>query len=188
VTCPAGQVGEIWVHGPNVSPGYFRPPPGGREVFGAQLAGAGGGLPASGWLRTGDIGMMHDGELFVTGRLKDLIIIDGTNHYPQDVEATAQDAHPAIRRDRVAALGAPGADGTRLVVIAERARRRGGGEADLDEVTRAVRAAVSARHGVGVHDFRLIPPGAIPRTSSGKIARAACLDRYLAGELAGGRE
>jgi fatty acid CoA ligase FadD32 len=183
VACPAGQAGEIWVHGPNVSPGYFRLQPGDREVFGGRLARASDGLPAGGWLRTGDMGVIHDGELFVTGRLKDLIIIDGRNHYPQDVEITTQDAHPAIRRDRVAAFATPGTDGSRLVVVAERARA-GAAQADLAEVARAVRAAVSAHHGVSLHDFQLVRPGTIPRTSSGKIARSACMDRYLAGDLA----
>jgi fatty acid CoA ligase FadD32 len=177
--CPPGWVGEIWVNGPNVAPGYFRQAQG--EVFGAVLAGARGGLPAGGWLRTGDTGVMHDGELIVTGRLKDLIIIDGRNHYPQDVEATTQGAHPAIRRDRVAAFAAPGAGGDRLVVIAERASQVPGGQVDLRAVARAVRAAVSARHGIGLHDFRLVRPGEVPRTSSGKIARSACRDRYLTG-------
>jgi fatty acid CoA ligase FadD32 len=194
---PAGQVGEIWVHGPNVSPGYFGPPRPEAEVFGATLAVPSGSLPdappdalrdalpdalpVGGWLRTGDLGMIHDGELFITGRLKDMIIIDGRNHYPQDVEVTAQDAHPAIRRDRVAAFAAPG---DRLVVVAERTREDAG-RADPAEVTLAVRAAVSQRHGIGLHDFRLVSPGGIPRTSSGKIARAACRDRYLAGDFAG---
>jgi fatty acid CoA ligase FadD32 len=182
--CPAGHVGEIWVSGPNVSPGYFRPPPAGREVFGAALADVPKNLPRSGWLRTGDIGVLHDGELFVTGRLKDLIIVDGRNHYPQDVEITAQNAHPAIRPDRVAAFAAPVEDGPCLVVVAERARQNGGGPADVAEVARAVRAAVSAHHGIGLLDFRLLRPGAIPRTSSGKIARSACLERYLADGLA----
>jgi fatty acid CoA ligase FadD32 len=180
---PAGQVGEIWVNGPNVSPGYFRPPSGSREMFGAALADAPQDLPSGGWLRTGDAGMLHGGELFVTGRLKDLIIVDGRNHYPQDVEVTAQDAHPAIRRDRVAAFAAPVEDGPCLVILAERARPGAAGPADLAEVTRAVRAAVSAHHGIGLRDFRLLRPGAIPRTSSGKIARSACLDRYLAGDF-----
>jgi fatty acid CoA ligase FadD32 len=178
---PAGQAGEIWVSGPNVSPGYFRPPADSRDVFGATLTAAPENLPAGGWLRTGDTGVLHEGELFVTGRLKDLIIVDGRNHYPQDVEVTAQNAHPAIRRDRVAAFAAPVEDGPCLVVVAERAV----GPADVAEVTRAVRAAVSEHHGIGLHDFRLLRPGAIPRTSSGKIARSACLERYLAGDYAG---
>jgi fatty acid CoA ligase FadD32 len=175
--CPPGRVGEIWVNGPNVAPGYFRQPPG--ETFGATLA-TSPGLPAGGWLRTGDTGVIHDGELLVTGRLKDLIIIDGRNHYPQDVEATTQNAHPAIRRDRVAAFATLDAGGERLVVIAERARQAPP-DTDPAAVARAVRAAVSARHGVGLHDFQLVEPGEVPRTSSGKIARSACRERYLDG-------
>ena len=175
--CPPGRVGEIWVNGPNVAPGYFRQS---SDTFGATLASAPPGQPAGGWLRTGDTGVIHDGELLVTGRLKDLIIIDGRNHYPQDVEATTQNAHPVIRRDRVAAFAAPGGDGDRLVVIAERARQAPP-DTDPAAVTRAVRAAVSARHGVGLHDFRLVGPGEVPRTSSGKIARSACRERYLEG-------
>jgi fatty acid CoA ligase FadD32 len=188
---PAGHVGEIWVHGPNVAPGYFGPPRE-EEVFGAALASPPAGLPAGGWLRTGDLGVLHDGELYVTGRLKDMIIIDGRNHYPQDVEVTAQDAHPAIRRDRVAAFAAAGGvngggdgegDGG-LVIVAERTREDAG-RADPAEVRAAVRAAVSSRHGIGLHDFRLVSPGGIPRTSSGKIARSACRERYLAGGFPG---
>jgi acyl-CoA synthetase (AMP-forming)/AMP-acid ligase II len=177
--CPPGRVGEIWINGPNVSPGYFGQ--GRGEAFGAVLTAPPDGLPAGGWLRTGDTGIRHDGELIVTGRLKDLIIIDGRNHYPQDVEATAQNAHPAIRRDRVAAFAAPGPDGgDRLVVVAELARQAPP-DTDAAIVARAVRAAVSARHGAGLHDFRLVAPGEVPRTSSGKIARSACRDRYLTG-------
>jgi fatty acid CoA ligase FadD32 len=175
--CLPGRVGEIWVNGPNVAPGYFRQPPG--ETFGATLA-TSPGRPAGGWLRTGDTGVIHGGELLVTGRLKDLIIIDGRNHYPQDVEATTQNAHPAIRRDRVAAFATLDAGGERLVVIAERARQAPP-DTDPAAVARAVRAAVSTRHGVGLHDFQLVEPGEVPRTSSGKIARSACRERYLDG-------
>jgi fatty acid CoA ligase FadD32 len=194
VMCPPGRIGEIWVNGPNVSPGYFRTPrdTGAREAdnrdpdtFGAVLAAAPGGTPRGGWLRTGDSGVFHDGELLVTGRLKDLIIIDGRNHYPQDVEATAQDAHPVIRRDRVAAFAAPGEGGERLVVVAERSRQAEAGQVDPAEVTRAVRAAVAAHHGASLRDFLLVAPGDLPRTSSGKIARSACRERYLAGSFAG---
>jgi acyl-CoA synthetase (AMP-forming)/AMP-acid ligase II len=156
MACPPGRVGEIWVNGPNVSPGYFRRRSENTEVFGAALAAAPAGLPRGGWLRTGDTGVMHDGELLVTGRMKDLIIIDGRNHYP--------------------------------VVVAERGRQAADGQPDPDGVMRAVRASVSAHHGVGLHDFRLVAPGQVPRTSSGKIARSACRERYLAGAFAGGRE
>ena len=186
--CPAGRVGEIWVHGPNVAAGYFGSPERGAETFGAALAAAPDGTPRRGWLRTGDTGVFQDGELLVTGRLKDLIIIDGRNHYPQDIEATAQDAHPVIRRDRVAAFAAPGEAGDRLVVVAERSRQAAAEQVDRAEVTRAVRAAVSTRHGAPLHDFRLVRPGDIPRTSSGKIARSACCERYLRGAFAADRQ
>jgi len=180
--CPSGLVGEIWVNGPNVAPGYFRQQPHDTQTFGAALRVSPDGLPRAGWLRTGDLGMIHDGELFVTGRLRDLIIVDGRNHYPQDVEMTVQDAHPAIRPDRVAAFSVDTEGGEHLVVVAEGARH---GTADQVEVTRAVRTAVTVNHGIRLHDFLFVRPGAVPRTSSGKIARSACRERYLAGSFGG---
>jgi fatty acid CoA ligase FadD32 len=194
--CPPGRVGEIWVHGPNVAPGYFRAPRAPRNgelssgqgsgsgTFGGELRRVPGGLPRRGGLRTGDLGVLYDGELFITGRLKDLIVVDGTNHYPQDVEATVHHAHPVIRRDRVAAFAVEAAAGERVVVVAERTRESDRDQIDAAELTRAVRAAVSARHGIRLHDFLLVEPGTVPRTSSGKIARSACRERYLAGMLA----
>jgi fatty acid CoA ligase FadD32 len=175
---PPGQVGEIWVNGPNVAPGYVT---GGPGVFGAVLADPPHGMPREGWLRTGDLGVLHDGELFVTGRLRDLIIVDGRNHYPQDVEMTTQRAHTVVRRDRAAAFAIDSERGERVVIVAERARQVSPDRVDMGEVTRAVRSAVSARHGIRLHDFLLVEPGAVPRTSSGKIARSACRDKYLAG-------
>ncbi|WP_240506799.1 fatty acyl-AMP ligase [Thermoactinospora rubra] len=169
---PDGHVGEIWVKGPNVARGYWRDPARTEEVF------------AGGWLRTGDLGVIHEGELYVTGRLKDLIIVDGRNHYPQDIEASVQEASDAVRRDHVAAFAVPGGDTERLVVVAERSRR--GASAPAEEVARRVRAAVAAAHDVSLHDFRLVEAGAVPRTSSGKIARAACREAYLAGAFPGG--
>lgn len=176
--CPAGEVGEIWVNGPNVAPGYFRDT--GSQAFGATLEAAPDTLPADGWLRTGDLGVVDAGELVVTGRLKDMIIVDGRNHYPQDIEATAQAAHPVIRKDRVAAFAVTGADGELVVVVAERDRRA---PADTDPVTvaRAVRGALAIHHNVRMHDFALVDPGEVPRTSSGKISRSASRERYLAG-------
>jgi fatty acid CoA ligase FadD32 len=109
--------------------------------------------------------------------MKDLIIVDGRNHYPQDVEATAQEAHEAIRRDHVAAFEAP--EG--VVVVAERTRR--GASALPEDVANAVRSSVGTVHDLRVHDFLLVQAGGVPRTSSGKIARSACRERYLAGEL-----
>ncbi|MCO6009339.1 fatty acyl-AMP ligase [Actinoallomurus purpureus] len=181
VELPDGRVGEIWVNGPNVSPGYWRNPDKTAEVFGAVLEDPADGLPAEGWLRTGDLGVVHEGELYVTGRIKDLIIVDGRNHYPQDVEVSAQQAHEGIRRDHVAAFAVSGEDGDRVVIVAERGRRGKGVPAE--EVARAVRSAVSATHELRVDDFLLVEPGGVPRTSSGKIARSACRERYLAGTL-----
>jgi acyl-CoA synthetase (AMP-forming)/AMP-acid ligase II len=178
---PDGRVGEIWVNGPNVSPGYWRNPDKTAEVFGAVLGDPADGLPAEDWLRSGDLGVVYDGDLYVTGRIKDLIIVDGRNHYPQDVEVSTQEAHEGIRRDHVAAFALTGEDGERVVVVAERGRR---GEAvPVEDIARAVRRAVHATHELRVDDLVLVEPGGVPRTSSGKIARSACRERYLAGTL-----
>lgn len=175
-----GEVGEIWVQGPNTGRGYWNNLAQTRRVFRASL-----GEEAPGdWLRTGDLGTVLDGQLIVTGRLKDLIVVDGRNHYPQDVEATAQDAHEAVRRDRLAAFGVPGGAGERVVVVAEHARTVRLPDIDVPALTRAVRAAVSARHGLRLADVVLVAPGAVPRTSSGKVSRALTRARYLEGAYA----
>ncbi|MFF8974232.1 fatty acyl-AMP ligase [Streptomyces sp. NPDC014995] len=179
-----GEVGEIWVAGPNVGRGYWNREEQTGRVFGASFADAADG--PGGWLRTGDLGTVLDGQLVVTGRLKDLIVVDGRNHYPQDVEATAQDAHPAVRRDRLAAFAVPGGPGERVVVVAEHARNADPAQTDLPALVRAVRAAVSARHGLRLADVVVVPPGTVPRTSSGKVSRALTRERYLAGAFAPG--
>ncbi|MGW0950347.1 fatty-acid--CoA ligase, partial [Streptomyces sp. NPDC002623] len=152
-----------------------------------------GRLPGR-WLRTGDLGTLLDGQLLVTGRLKGLIIVDGRNHYPQDVEGTVQAAHQAIRPDRLAAfavragqaLGGGAAAGATIaaecaVVVAEHARDLPAQARDPKEVAAAVRAAVSARHGLRLADVLLVPPGAVARTSSGKVSRVLTRSRYLDG-------
>ncbi|HEX2316441.1 MAG TPA: fatty acyl-AMP ligase [Thermomonospora sp.] len=179
---PDGRVGEIWVHGPNVAPGYWRNSERSQETFGGVLADP-GDLPAGPWLRTGDYGVAYEGELFVTGRIKDLIIVDGRNHYPQDIEQTVTEAHPAIRADHVAAFAIDGAETERLVVVAERNRRVPLRQLDLAEVTAAVRAAINVEHEMSVHEFVLVEPGVVSRTTSGKVARAATRARYLDGAL-----
>ncbi|MFH8499815.1 fatty acyl-AMP ligase [Streptomyces coeruleorubidus] len=176
-----GEVGEIWVQGPNVGRGYWNR--GAEDVFGAEFADSAAG--PGGWLRTGDLGTVLDGQLVVTGRLKDLIIVDGRNHYPQDVEATAQDADPVVRRDRLAAFGVPGGAGERVVIVAEHARTARLDGLDVPAVVRAVRGAVSARHGLRLADVVLVPPGTVPRTSSGKVSRALTRARYLEGAYGG---
>ncbi|MFB4305193.1 fatty acyl-AMP ligase [Actinomadura sp. GTD37] len=179
---PDGRVGEIWVHGPNTAPGYWRNSERSQDTFGGELSEP-GELPAGPWMKTGDYGVVHEGELYVTGRIKDLIIVDGRNHYPQDIEVTTQEAHPAIRPDYVAAFALTGDETERLVIVAERNRRVPLGRLDLDEVEAAVRGAVNVEHEMSVHDFVLIEPGGVSRTSSGKIARAATRQRYLDGGL-----
>ncbi|MEU5989869.1 fatty acyl-AMP ligase [Spirillospora sp. NPDC047418] len=179
---PDGRVGEIWVHGPNTALGYWRNSERSQDTFGGELNDP-GDLPAGPWMKTGDYGVVHEGELYVTGRIKDLIIVDGRNHYPQDIEVTTQEAHPAIRPDHVAAFALTGEETERLVVVAERNRRVPLGRLDADEVEAAVRGAVNVEHEMSVHDFVLIEPGGVSRTSSGKIARAATRQRYLDGGL-----
>ncbi|SMD22878.1 fatty acyl-AMP ligase [Kibdelosporangium aridum] len=177
---PDGIVGEIWIHGPNVADGYWRQPERTAEAFDGRLH---NGTPEAGWLRTGDLGVIHSDELYVAGRLKDLIIVDGTNHYPQDIEATVQQAHPAIRRDRLAvfSIERDGREGP--VVVAEYSARVTMHDELADEIGRLVRAAVARRHALRLLDFVMVPPGKVARTSSGKIARSATRRRYLDGEL-----
>jgi fatty-acyl-CoA synthase len=194
---PDGSVGEIWLHGDNVGRGYW-----GREdetdlVFQnkLQVALASGshaeGVAAEGlWMRTGDLGVYLAGELYITGRAKDLVIVDGRNHYPQDIEATVSACSPAIRSGFVAAftvaaadlpLGMANSSGEQLVIVAERGT--GAGRTALGPVADAVRAALSRQHGLAVADFRLVAAGVIPRTTSGKLARRACRTAYIAGGL-----
>jgi fatty-acyl-CoA synthase len=191
VELPDGRVGEMWLHGNNIGRGYWGMPEDTRRTFGAKLVsrlaedGHAAGAPTGGdWLRTGDLGVYLDGELYITGRIADHLVIDGRNFYPQDIEATAADASPTVRRGYVAAFSVPGQDsdtdgGERLVIIAERAARTG--RADPAVALEAVRAAVAEQHGLSVHDVKVLPAGAIPRTTSGKLARRACRAQYLDG-------
>jgi long chain fatty acid CoA FadD26 len=179
---PDGSVGEIWVHGPNVGDGYWQKPLDSTETFGARLTGDHGDLPEGPWLRTGDLGVRHDGALYIAGRIKDLVIVDGRNHYPQDVEATVAGVDRAIRPGSVALFAVEGADTEGAVVVAE---HRGHGELTEQserDLAATVRRLVSDAHGLALRDVVLVPPGLVPRTSSGKIARSACRDRYLAHE------
>ena len=192
---PDGRVGEIWLCGNNIGRGYWGRPEETQHTFGATLRSPTGmsnhahGAPGGAtWLRTGDMGAYLDGELYVTGRLVDRVIIGGRLAYPQDIEATTAQASPIVRQGYVVAFSAPakempGSDdfdaGERLVIIAERAS--GTRRADPTPAIEAIRAAVSNRHGVSVADVRLVPAGAIPRTTSGKLARRACRAEYLRG-------
>lgn len=190
-----GYVGEIWLHGNNVGRGYFRREEESQRTFGNKLQSrleqgshADGVADNSTWLATGDLGFYLDGDLFVTERIKDLVIIDGRNHYPHDIEMTVGAASPAIRTGYVAAfsVGADAVDGPvgsgeQLVIIAERAA--GAGRVDPGPAEAAVRAAVAREHQIRVADLRLVAAGSIPRTTSGKLARRACRADYLAGRF-----
>jgi fatty-acyl-CoA synthase len=124
-----------------------------------------------------------DGELYVTGRRADLVVVDGRHHYPQDVEATTADASTLVRRGYVAAFTVPSETGDAVVIVAERAS--GTRRADPAPAIDAIRAAVSERHGLSVADVRFVPAGALPRTTSGKLARLACRTEYLDGAFGG---
>ncbi|HVR97912.1 MAG TPA: MupA/Atu3671 family FMN-dependent luciferase-like monooxygenase, partial [Thermoanaerobaculia bacterium] len=171
----AGRVGEIWVHGPHVAAGYWENPEETAATFGARLAGE----PES-YLRTGDLGFLHEGELFVTGRLKDLIILRGRNHYPQDLELTAERSHPALRPGGSAAFSIDHEGEERLVLACELER---GAAPPVEEVAGAVRRGVAEEHEVQVFDLVLLRAGTLPRTSSGKVRRRGCRAGYLDGEL-----
>lgn len=177
-----GKIGEIWLHGDHVASEYWRNPAQTAATFGAQLVNPAAGTPADGWLRTGDLGVLSEGELFIIGRIKDLLIVDGRNHYPDDIEATIQQ----ITGGRVAAVSVPDDSGERLVTIVE-IRSRGDSEDAVRERLHtkklAIARAVSQTHGVRVADLVLVEPGAIPITTSGKVKRAACGERYRRGEF-----
>jgi fatty acid CoA ligase FadD21 len=167
--CPAGVIGEIWVHGDNVADGYWHKPPEEQLCFGATLVDASSGTPAGPWLRTGDLGFIHEGDLFIVGRIKDLLIVRGRNHYPEDIEATVQE----ITGGRVAALAVPVNSTEELVTVVELKKRT-----DLNGVKSDVTSAISNAHGLNVGDLVLVQTGSIPTTTSGKIRRAACAEQY----------
>jgi long chain fatty acid CoA FadD26 len=173
---PAGKVGEIWLHGDNVASGYWRKPQQTQRTFGGELVDPSHGTPREPWLRTGDLGVIHDGELFVVGRIKDLLIVDGRNHYPDDIEATTQE----ITGGRVAAISVPHDRTEQLVVIVEM-KNRGSSEEEelrLRAVKQKVMAEISKSHGLRVADLILVSSGSIPITTSGKIRRSSCIEFY----------
>jgi fatty acid CoA ligase FadD32 len=208
---PDGQIGEIWISGQNMGTGYW----GKKEETVATFQNilksrtspshAEGAPDDATWVRTGDLGAYHDGELYITGRTKDLVIIDGRNHYPQDLEYSAEESSKALRTGFVAAFSVPAnqladevfenahsglkrdPDDTseQLVIVGERAP--GAHKLDMGPIADDIRAAIAVRHGVTVRDVLLTAAGAIPRTSSGKIGRRACRTAYLDGSLRAGK-
>ncbi|WP_369244604.1 fatty acyl-AMP ligase [Streptomyces sp. R41] len=173
---PEGEVGEIWVGGASVAKGYWRNALATRETFRATLKDREGRF-----LRTGDLGFLRDGELFVTGRLKDLMVIDGRNHYPQDLELSAEMCHWALRPGCTAAFSVDGGVfGEQPVVVAETAPEAAG---ETEKITDLIRSAIGEAHGLSLRDVVLVHPGTIPKTSSGKIQRRASRAAYLDGTL-----
>jgi acyl-CoA synthetase (AMP-forming)/AMP-acid ligase II len=175
---PPGAIGEIWVHGENVAIGYWRNREQTERTFGAQLVSPSPGTPEGPWLRTGDLGVISEGELFVVGRIKDLLVVDGSNHYPDDIEATIQE----ITGGRVAAISVPDDRTEQLVAIVELSKWGKTAEEAMDKlrtVKREVASAISESHRLRVADLVLVAPGSIPITTSGKVRRSACVERYL---------
>jgi len=181
--CADGEIGEIWLAGESVARGYFGRPEETERAFGARLTDAAGPF-----LRTGDLGFVHRGELFVAGRLKDLIIVRGRNHHPTDLERTAERSHRSIRPGCSAAFQL-GVDDARVVLVAELSRAAASGTGDgsvdgLAEVSAEIRQAVAEEHELALHAVVLVRAGSVPKTSSGKVERYACREAYLGGGLA----
>lgn len=175
--CPPDRVGEIWVSGPSVAQGYWNRPEETRRVFRADLVDTDEGP----FLRTGDLGFIEDDELYVTGRLKDLIIIRGRNHYPEDIERTVKLCCPAAQPDLSAAFSIEVGGEERLVVVRE--VEHSAIKSDVEGMAAAIRQAVAEEHELQVHAIVLVEPRSIPVTSSGKIRRHACRDRFMEGKL-----
>lgn len=181
-----GRIGEIWIGGPSLPAEYWNNPEATRRTFAARLADD----TERAFLRSGDLGFLHDGELYVTGRCQDIITFDGRTHYPRDIEVTVEKSHRAIRAGytTVFSVNGPDAEAERVVVIANARGEARGAEAEAvrerEEIRRAVRAAVAAEHGLPVADVVLAGPNAALKTSSGKLQRGAVRDAYLRGEYA----
>ena len=176
--CPTERVGEIWASGASIAQGYWNQPEKSTHTFRAYLSDTGKGP----FLRTGDLGFMRDHELFVTGRLKDLIIIGGQNHYPQDIESTAQESHAALRAGCGGAFAVDHEGEERLVIVQE-IEPRHLRTVEAQEVISAIQQAVSEQHGIQVHAVVLLKPASIDKTSSGKIRRHVCRLRFLEGNM-----
>jgi acyl carrier protein len=169
-----GEVGEILIQGPSVAEGYWNRGEENVRIFGAHVAGRNGQF-----LRTGDLGFFREGELFVTGRVKDVIVIRGSNHYPQDIEQSAEGAHPAVLPG--AAFSLEDEAGERLVAVHQIDRQYRGG--DYHQVIQAIRRAIVEQHELDPYAIVLIRQTSLPITSSGKVQRNLCREKYLSGEL-----
>ena len=175
--CAGTEIGEIWVAGPSVTKGYWNRPDETARTFGARLADSDEGP----FLRTGDLGFMHDGELFIAGRLKDLIVLRGRNHYPQDIEHSVEASHTGLRRGAGAAFTVDSDGQTRLVILQEVERHYR--KSSLGAAIAEIRSAVAREHEIQPHAVVLVRTMSLPKTSSGKIKRHACRSDYLRGKL-----
>jgi len=176
--CAAQQVGEIWLAGASTTQGYWGNPEETARTFGAILRDTGEGP----FLRTGDLGFLKNGEVFVTGRLKDLLIVRGRNHYPQDIERTVEQSHILCRAGGTAAFSLQ-ESGEEVVVVVQEVERQVAG-CDIDEMAAAMRSAVSEEHDLHISSIIFIKAGSLPKTSSGKVQRRACREELLRGRLA----
>ena len=172
--CEENQVGEIWVSDPSVAQGYWQRETETKETFQAYLQDSGEGP----FMRTGDLGFIHDGQLFISSRIKDVIIIRGTNHYPQDIEWTVQESHSALRPEHGAAFSVQ-LDGEERLIIAQEVERSSQKQLDVDEVVDTICRTVSEQYEVQTYAVVLLKKGTIPKTSSGKIQRSACRKHFL---------
>jgi acyl-CoA synthetase (AMP-forming)/AMP-acid ligase II len=184
--CAPNEVGEVWVAGPHVTQGYWNRAELSAETFQARIAGE----ERTRFLRTGDLGFLHGDALYITGRIKDLIIVDGRNHYPQDIEHTVESLHEAFRTGCSVAFSVEHENEEKLVVMVEVERRYqppGSGNTaqflDPQEATRKIRRAVAATHSLDVHNVVLLRQGEVLKTSSGKVQRQACRAKYLNGAI-----
>jgi fatty acid CoA ligase FadD28 len=182
IECPARKVGEIWVHGDNVATGYWRKLEETESTFGATLVAPSAATHKGPWLRTGDLGFLFDGELFIIGRIKDLLIVYGRNHSPDDIEETIHE----ITRGRCAVISITDESTEKLVAIVESKEPGVSREDTMDKLAilkDEVTSAIASSHGLGVADLVLVSAGSIPITTSGKIRRAACVERYRSGQF-----
>jgi acyl-CoA synthetase (AMP-forming)/AMP-acid ligase II len=177
---PAGEVGEIWVNGPNVARRYFRNEAATINGLHARIDGE----DEASWLRTGDLGFLDDaGELFVTGRIKELIIIRGINHYPQDIEQTVQRLHSSLRQNGGAAFSVPDENGEEVLAIVQEIERTERTKIDAEELKGLIREGVTDQHELFARHIELIRPGTLPKTTSGKIQRSLARKLWLDARL-----
>jgi len=176
--CPPDRIGEVWLAGPHVAHGYWQRADASRDTFQAHVAGTGEGP----FLRTGDLGFLCDGQMFVAGRIKDMMIVRGTNYYPQDIEDCVEAAADELQPSGAAAFSLEDGNGERVVVVAE-VKRSAMRNLDRRMVIAKIRARVLEQHELGLADLVLIRQGSLPKTSSGKVQRTQARQLYLARQL-----